>query len=239
MENYTLPITQQSAKVNKSVHIPKQTTQLSFTITYYLLFFASCFSFFISIFVKTIAMRNILWLESTITGIAAFIYSLYYREIDLGTGEQDKILAGWPGVNRLRYIDWSITTPLMLISLSLVLSMYSGIKVPILKTVAIVVLNLLMLLFGYLGETNMMDRLTADILGFIPFMTIFGMLYMTYIKPKNIGINHFLFWFYFIVWFLYGIVYMFGEQMMNTSFNVLDAIAKSFVAIGLSIYFMM
>lgn len=239
MDNYTLPITQQTTKVNKSVNIPKQTIQSSFTITYYLLFFASCFSFLVSIFVKTIAMRNILWLESTITCIAGYIYSLYSQEIDLGTGELDKILEGWPGVNRLRYIDWTMTTPLMLISLSLVLSMYSGIKVPILKTVTIVVLNLLMLLFGYLGESNMMDRLTADILGFIPFMAIFGMLYMTYIKPKNIGINNFLFWFYFIVWFLYGIVYMFGEQVMNTSFNVLDAIAKAFVAIGLSVYFMM
>uniref|UniRef100_A0A6C0JIG9 Bacteriorhodopsin-like protein n=1 Tax=viral metagenome TaxID=1070528 RepID=A0A6C0JIG9_9ZZZZ len=212
-------------------------TQLSFRTTLYFLLFASTLTFICSIFVKTTSMRNILWIESTITGSAAFVYLYYNEAIDAYNLCHENTL-GWEGINQLRYIDWAITTPLMLISLTLILSMNSSIPVNGLRLFGIIVLDWFMLFFGYLGENHMICRTSADILGFIPFFGIFWLLYTQFLKGKTNQANMIIFGVYFFLWSLYGVLYMFDEKVMNTCFNILDCIAKAFVAIGISIHFL-
>jgi bacteriorhodopsin len=142
-------------------------------------------------------------------------------------------------VNKLRYLDWAMTTPLMLVSLSLVLSMNSGIKFYTERIVAIVILDFFMLYSGYLGETGRLDRMSANVLGFLPFIGIFGILYVTYVKGRNNWLNKALFGAYLFIWSLYGVAYLFDEDTMNMSYNILDCIAKAFIAMGLSAHFVM
>ena len=212
-------------------------SEISFRITYYSLFFVSCLSFFISFFIKSVEHRNILWLESTITGISSFIYSFYMKEIKNMNNEicQEP---DWKKIDFLRYIDWAITTPMMLLSLSMILSMNSGIKIDIVQMCYIFILDWIMLYISYAGENNEIDRTTANILEFIPFVIIFGLLYNKFIRNKNIKQNNMIFVYYFIVWFLYGILYMFDEKTMNTYFNILDVFSKTVVTIVLTIYYL-
>ena len=48
-------------------------------------------------------------------------------------------------------------------------------------------LNWIMLLFGYLGETNKMSSNLSVFLGFIPFIIYFGIIYYVYVKSFNRG----------------------------------------------------
>ena len=92
-----------------------------------------------------------------------------------------------------------------------------------------------MLYFGYLGEEKIINKLLADLLGFIPFSAIFWLLYKNYINGNTNNSNKILFAVYFIIWFSYGVLYTFNEKVMNTVFNILDCIAKAFVAIWVSL----
>jgi hypothetical protein len=125
----------------------------------------------------------------------------------------------------------------MLLSLSMILSMNSGIKIDSIQMCYIFILDWIMLYFSYAGENNIIDRTTANVLEFIPFVIIFGLLYNKFIRNKDIKQNNMIFIYYFIVWFLYGNMYIFDEKTMNTYFNILDFCSKTVVTICISIYY--
>jgi hypothetical protein len=145
-----------------------------------------------------------------------------------------------------RYIDWVITTPTMLITLMVyliyldkrvenktdelelfsLLKENSGIFVPV------VVLNWLMLLFGYLGETGTIPVLLGVFLGFIPFLIYYYMIYVNYVSQNTNG--YLLFWYFFFFWTLYGFVALLPYYIKNAFYNILDLFAKNFFGIFLS-----
>jgi hypothetical protein len=94
-----------------------------------------------------------------------------------------------------------------------------------------------MLYFGYLGETNVLDKTTANLFGFLPFAAMFGIIYWKYIKPKFNLANSIIYYFYLCVWSLYGIVYLFDEATKNIAMNVLDLFAKCLIGLGLWAYY--
>jgi bacteriorhodopsin len=225
-------------KKKKQVKFASNFTQLSFRTTYYFMILAFIVSFISSFLVKSKSARNILWIECIITGYAAYIYSQYNEAIDKYNLTHKKAL-GWDKVNNLRYMDWFITTPLMLATLILFLSLNTNQPINIGCLICLIMLDWIMLLFGYLGEQKRINKLLADILGFIPFSAIFWILYKNYIKGRTNKSNKLLFIAYFILWFSYGVLYMFDEKVMNTVFNILDCVAKAFVAIGISSTFLL
>jgi bacteriorhodopsin len=137
----------------------------------------------------------------------------------------------------MRYVDWSITTPLMLIALCVVLSSEIGLEVHLPIIATIIALNYAMLYAGYLGETEVLTRTAANIMGFVPFLTMFGIIYWKYVMPKYSLSNRVLFYFYLIVWSLYGLVYYFDEETKNIAMNVLDLFAKCLIGLGLWVYY--
>jgi len=221
----------------KKQQTSKNFTQLSFRTTYVFMVLACILAFSASFFVKTPNMRKILWVETIICGFASYIYAQYNDSIDTYNLSHTRTL-GWAGVNKLRYIDWAVTTPLMLISLTLFLSHHSNVKVDPSLYFGIVILDWLMLYFGYAGETNKMTKMMADIFGFIPLIVIFGLLYRTFIHGRNNKENNIIISVYFVIWSLYGVLYMFDEKVMNTWFNILDCIAKAFVSMAITAYFL-
>ena len=90
-----------------------------------------------------------------------------------------------------------------------------------------------MLLFGYLGETNIMDKRISIPLGFVFFFLTFKLIYSEYAKYSINGKN--LFYFIFIVWLLYGVAAVMPIKIKNISYNFLDIISKNFY--GLFIYY--
>jgi bacteriorhodopsin len=132
-----------------------------------------------------------------------------------------------------RYLDWIITTPIMLITLTAYLSneKYNSLKSYILSDkifiTKIVILNLLMLILGLLGELNKLNYTTAILLGFLPFIYYFKLIYDKFMikNPSQDKVK--LFWFFIIVWTLYGVVAFLPYEEKNISYNILDLFSKN------------
>lgn len=145
-----------------------------------------------------------------------------------------------------RYIDWVITTPTMLITLMLYLiylnkkttnetsnlEIFTLLKENSYVIIPIIMLNWLMLLFGYLGEMRIIPVLLGVILGFIPFLTYYYLIYVNYVTKNTPG--YLLFWYFFFFWSLYGVVAVLPYYMKNAFYNILDLFAKNFFGLFLT-----
>jgi bacteriorhodopsin len=145
-----------------------------------------------------------------------------------------------------RYIDWVITTPTMLIQMILYLiylkskkenstkelEFFSLINENSKVIIPVVLLNWLMLLFGYLGESKIIPVLLGVFLGFIPFLIYYYMIYINYVSENNIGKS--IFWYFFFFWSLYGLVAVLPYYIKNAFYNILDLFSKNFFGIFLS-----
>ena len=145
-----------------------------------------------------------------------------------------------------RYLDWVITTPTMLITLMIYLiylnkkeenktnelELFTILKENSSIFIPVVLLNWLMLLFGYLGEMKTIPVLLGIFLGFIPFLIYFYMIYVNYVTQNTSG--YLLFWYFFFFWSLYGIVAVLPYYVKNSFYNILDLFAKNFFGLFLS-----
>jgi bacteriorhodopsin len=148
-----------------------------------------------------------------------------------------------------RYLDWFITTPLMLISIMLYLKyehentkkenredifdIFKFIQEDLNIIAIVLVANFVMLILGILGELGIINKILATFLGFIAFGIAFGIIYKKYASKTKVGTIVFIP--IFIIWSLYGVAYMFQDIQKNIFYNVLDIFAKNIFGIFLSI----
>jgi len=147
-------------------------------------------------------------------------------------------------ITKFRYYDWAITTPTMLFTYM----MYTNIlkkkenneSHPLMTlvleekyTIALVfVLNWLMLLCGFLGETGKLPTNLSTALGFIPFIAMFYIIYTKYAKFTKIGSSTFV---YFVsIWAVYGVAALMNYNVKNVMYNILDLFSKNFFALFLA-----
>lgn len=155
-------------------------------------------------------------------------------------------------VTHKRYFDWAITTPTMLITLmfyliylghrnenykekekeTMSLDFFQLMRENSSNITYVVLLNWLMLLFGYLGEMKILPTFVGVGLGFIPFLIYYFIIYVNYAVLSKTGTT--IFWYFFIVWSLYGVVAVLPYYLKNSFYNILDLFAKNFFGIFLS-----
>jgi hypothetical protein len=129
---------------------------------------------------------------------------------------------------KYRYMDWAVTTPLMLIAILL------ANKQPLLLVAALVALDLEMIGFGYAGvkESDKQKKMVAFLLGCVAFAPIIYFL----IQQKKFVYATYLTLF---LWTLYPIVWyaeetgLQSDTVITSTYSVLDVCAK----VGL-IYFL-
>lgn len=168
-------------------------------------------------------------------------------KVELGVQTVEFIFYSWmvynfdkiKNITPYRYLDWIVTTPTMLVTLMAYLDegKKNNLSDFLVKnkdfTIKIVTLNLLMLILGLLGELNKINYQNAIILGFIPFLYYFKLIYDEYIY-KNISKDKIrLFWFFFIIWSLYGIAALLPYNEKNTAYNILDLLSKNLFGVFL------
>jgi bacteriorhodopsin len=225
----------EKSKIEKRVNPVQYYVKFSFSITYIFLLTTATITFIEAMRTNSPTVRHVLNLETAISVIAGYFYSTFLEKIS--AYEKDDKMVDWADMTATRYIDWSMTTPLMLLALCLVLARNVGKSVTLKVIVGVIVLNYIMLYLGHLGENNTLSRMNAMILGFVAFFGMFYLIYANYVEPKYVKSNYILFGFFFIVWGLYGVVYLLNEEYKNIAMNVLDCIAKCFVGLGLWAYF--
>lgn len=178
--------------------------------------------------------------------------------IEIAVQVVEGIFYGWfassfedvTNVTPSRYYDWAITTPSMLFTLCIYLDFLnqrtrekqkSIKKSPTLMEsfqknrsiiVPILLLNWMMLFFGYLGEINVLSPIWSVGLGFIPFVLYFVMIYQHFAKYTVTGQS--LFWVFGVIWALYGIAALMSYYVKNIAYNVLDLMAKNFFGLFLA-----
>ena len=144
-----------------------------------------------------------------------------------------------------RYYDWFLTTPTMLFTLMVYLEFlkknekekkemrmkafieeYGGV------IVRVVVLNALMLIFGYLGERGVLKKKTSVAIGFVPFIVYYFLIYQTFVEDNPEG--KMIYWYFVVVWTIYGLAALLPYHPKNMCFNILDLFAKNFFGLYLS-----
>jgi len=185
---------------------------------------------------KFLFLQQMLLLEVIVQVIEGFFYMYWFYNFKT-------IL----NITPKRYFDWAITTPTMLLTLifyliylkykdsniSYNLNFFDLFNQEFYTIIKIFILNWLMLLFGYLGEINLMPILLGVSLGFIPFLIYYYIIYKKYALSSNEdGLN--IFFYFFIIWSLYGIVAVLPYKIKNMCYNILDIFSKNFFGIFLS-----
>ena len=191
---------------------------------------------FINVDEKDKILTEILILETFVQFVEAFFYVwVIYALKDLNI------------MTPRRYIDWCITTPIMLITTIIFMEYQYNLesknnKIITMKEffyenkeniIKIILFNALMLFFGFLGESQMINKPLAVTIGFYFFYMSFRIIYNEYAYKTKIGAN--LFKFLTICWSLYGVAALADIKTKNISYNLLDIVSKNFY--GLYIYY--
>ena len=229
------------------VSIPKDDpVAFTFFTGYMAMLAASVFFFFERSRVEG-KWKTSLLVSGLITGIAAVHY-YYMRDYYLATGENP---------TSLRYIDWTLTVPLMCVEFYL-LTKAAGAKIGLLWK--LIAASVLMLVAGYIGEAfNPAGGDTAHsvLWGVISTLGYIYILYTAWFgevaKLADASNNAFvkrgvrtLAWFVLVGWAIYPIGYMcmpggwlntafgWGSENVDLFYNIADAINK--IGFGLVVY---
>ena len=181
-------------------------------------------------------INNLLYLELTVQIIEGLFYIWLVYNFNKVTNVTSK-----------RYLDWAITTPTMLITLMVYLiylgntnnnidttgmTLFGTLKDNMDTVPKIITLNWLMLLFGYMGEVKILSTVAGVIMGFIPFLIYYYIIYYKYATQSSTGLK--IFWYFFFFWSIYGIAALLPYNVKNSIYNILDLFAKNFFGIFLS-----
>lgn len=139
-------------------------------------------------------------------------------------------------VTYVRYFDWVITTPTMLLSTILfmiyvenkdkkVIELKQTIEENKKPLLIIFFSNLFMLLFGFLGEINKIDKYVSFSLGTLMFLICYYTIYANFLGTNII--NKYLFYITFVLWSLYGVSFLLSYIAKNISYNILDIFSKN------------
>ena len=222
----------------------------SFYITYIFLITTSVITFIEALRSPIPQVRHILNLETCISVIASYFYGLFIEQINkektedstkenIAKDENVDSIDEIPleKINNMRYSDWIITTPFMLLALSMLLGYENKIPVRFKSFILVLISNLFMLGFGYSGEIGLLNRNLASFMGFIFLLLTFGIIWKLFMTcAKATYQSKLIFWLYLGLWSLYGVFYHANEATKIIGYNILDLTAKAFVGIFFWLY---
>lgn len=204
------------------------TLTLSLFIQIIIIIFTSI-GLFVQVNAKDYIIKQIFILEYIVQIVEAIMYVwLSFSVINSSTMVQR------------RYIDWFITTPIMLLTTIIYMKYNTVVKTSSLtfnkiiideqkNIVTIFSYNALMLLCGLIAELYPSYSKILILLGFYFFYKVFNTIYNKYVL-NNI-INTRLFIFITTIWGLYGVAALMSVHIKNIFYNILDIISKNFYEI--------
>ena len=180
--------------------------------------------------------KTSLTVAGLVTGIAFWHY-LYMRDIWVMVGDTPTVY---------RYIDWLITVPLQIIEFYLVVAAVTTISAIIFWKLLIA--SILMLVFGYLGETGLMDVTIGWILGMIAWFYIIYEIFFGETAAANAGSGNAasqqafntIKWIVTVGWAIYPLGYAIGyfgggvdANSLNIIYNLADLINKTLFGLAI------
>ena len=207
------------------------TVTQTFLFSYLVLFGLTIITFIEALKTSQPRLRHMLNLETSVSLIAGFVYSIFYDMLKKGNIELEQITV-------YRYMDWCITTPMLLLVLLTFLNFDNKRDIHMTVYIYIVILNYTMLISGYLGETGRMEKRRAGIVGFIAFAIMLAIIYFVFLHEAPFFLNNYiLFCVFSIVWSMYGVAYYLDTVSKNIMYNFLDVIAKAIFGVFIWLYY--
>ena len=178
-----------------------------------------------------------------VSGLITFIAAVHYFYMrDYWTSFQES-------PTFFRYVDWTLTVPLMCVEFYLILKV-AGAKQSLMWKM--IFLSVVMLITGYAGET--IDRPNAWLWGLISGLAYFVIVYEIWLGQASklaqaaggnvLAAHKILCWFVLVGWAIYPLGYMLGTDgwytgligkgSVDVAYNIADAINK--IGFGLVIY---
>jgi bacteriorhodopsin len=164
----------------------------------------TAFSFFFASAVLTVFQNETPWL-ALIPGIACIAYY--------------KMMSDKANIERYRYSDWVLTTPLMLVAI------FTAGRLPLLTILLLVVLDIEMIAAGYFGIQEKKRQFPFFLLGMIAFLPIVYFLLMQKTNGYVIAMT-------VLVWSAYPLVYYLNEtrtiaqDTTISAYAIMDMVAK-------------
>ena len=180
--------------------------------------------------------KTSLTVAGLVTGIAFWHY-LYMRDIWVMVGDTPTVY---------RYIDWLITVPLQIIEFYLIVAAVTTISAIIFWK--LLTASILMLVFGYLGETGLMDVTIGWILGMIAWLYIIYEIFFGETAAANAGSGNAasqqafttIKWIVTVGWAIYPLGYAIGyfgggvdHNSLNIIYNLADLINKTLFGLAI------
>jgi bacteriorhodopsin len=180
----------------------------------------------------------------TVSGLVTLIAAVHYfymRDVWVATASTPTVY---------RYIDWLITVPLLMVEFYLILAAIA--KVPVGVFWRLMIVTLVMLVGGYLGEANYIGVMPAFIIGMLGWFYILWEIFAGEASkinanqaPKNVqSAFNLMRWIVTIGWAIYPIGYYVGYltgsdpaasmQGLNIVYNLADVLNK--IAFGVIIW---
>ena len=181
-------------------------------------------------------LKNALISETAVNIIAGLTYFYFIKYL-----YEDSIPL--EGITSVRYLDWLVTTPLLLLSFALYSSYVTNKNrekgtdfedVNLIPLTYIIPLNFAMLFFGFLGENGYINKYNGYILGTAFFAVLFYFIYIDYVEGKDDSLKA-IYGVFTAVWLIYGFSYWLPVMAKNISYNILDMVSKS--AFGIFLWF--
>ena len=180
----------------------------------------------------------------TVAGLVTFVafwHYLYMRGVWVDTGMSPP---------ELRYIDWLITVPLQIVEFYLILAAVTKVKANLFWQ--LLGASLVMLVFGYLGEANILDMYLAFAIGMLGWLYVIYLVFFGAAKKLNaesgnpssqmafnaIRIIVLVGWAIYPIGFVlgnFGDLGIEGVKAMNAIYNLADLVNKT--AFGLVIWY--
>ena len=181
--------------------------------------------------------RTSVTVAALVTGVAWYHYT-YMRDHWVMTGESPLVL---------RYIDWLITVPLQVVEFYLILAAI-GVASAMLFW-RLLGASIVMLAFGFLGESGAMDQWLAWIIGMAAWLYIIYEIWAGDAKKAaeeaTEGVQFAFKWMTYILtfgWAIYPLGYVIGmdadadgQNMLNIVYNIADVVNKT--AFGLMVWY--
>jgi len=181
--------------------------------------------------------RTSVTVAALVTGVAWYHYT-YMRDHWVMTGESPLVL---------RYIDWLITVPLQVVEFYLILAAI-GVASAMLFW-RLLGASIVMLAFGFFGESGAMDATLAWLIGTVAWIYIIYEIWMgdakSASKEASEGVQFAFTWMTYILtfgWAIYPAGYLYGmnadadgQDMLNILYNIADVVNKT--AFGLMVWY--
>ena len=173
-------------------------------------------------------LRSALITETAVNIIAGVTYTYMIQYLN----QKTKV----PGeITSIRYLDWLLTTPFLILSFMFYSNYVENkhnkddeklVKVNYTPLAWIIPLNIIMLVFGFLGEEKQISNTYALVGGFLAFAGLFYAIWDAYVKDKPSEMSS-IYTPFLIVWLLYGGAFLLKGAPKEISYNFLDLISKT------------